>query len=217
MKPVSLIETMSLQKNLGGFGLLSNKSFIIIHLQVEGFRIIFTNLHFPAGNHNREKRMASLNLLLSQLTLVSHFRNFDFGFLLGDFNFRTNIDASILKKIIDDDVFDYELIKKHDEFTQFLNNSERNDVVFIDQENVLKNFKKLKEAEITFPPSYKYERKANVYRLSDKHVPSYTDRIFSLINNKHIWIEQKSYTSCFYLHGSDHKPIYAQYEIRIAN
>ena len=205
------------KKKLGGFGFLANKCFVLAVLEIEGFRILFTNLHLPAGNQNREKRLLALHYLLNQLDSVPGLVNLDFGFILGDFNFRTNIDPAELEEILEEDVFDFRRLRKFDEFYQFLNGSERNDVFFMDQENVIKSFKRLIEGEICFPPSYKYELKVNVYRLSEKHIPSYTDRVFSVINNRHVWIEQVSYSSCFHLHGSDHKPIYAQYEVRIGN
>lgn len=204
-------------KKLGGFGFLANKSFIIVVLEIERSRILFTNLHLPAGNQNREKRLLSLQYLLNQLEVVPGLSNYHFGFLLGDFNFRTNIDPEELEEILEEEVFDFQRLKKFDEFSQFMKGGKRNDVYFADQENALKSFGKLVEGEIKFPPSYKYERNMNVYRLSDKHIPSYTDRIFSLVNSKKVWMEQVNYSSCFHLHGSDHKPIYAQYEVRITN
>ena len=73
---------------MGTFGLLRNKGYIITGVEVEGQKMIFTNMHLPHGNHNRGKRLKALHSLLLQLETHEKFKNFDFGFVLGDFNFR---------------------------------------------------------------------------------------------------------------------------------
>ena len=66
------------------------------------------------------------------------------------------------------------------------------------------------EADITFPPTYKYTKGTNFYNLS-KRVPSWTDRI--------LFKKSKKITSLYYdrvcINFSDHKPIVGLFEIDI--
>ena len=92
-------------------------------------------------------------------------------------------------------------------FNEFLANEE------------LKNFEKtelvqfnIEEAEIKFPPTYKYKKNTNSYNIS-KRVPSWTDRILYK-NNENI-------KSILYdridMDLSDHKPIVGFFEINKFN
>ncbi len=85
---------------------------------------------------------------------------------------------------------------------------------FLEDEE-LKTFKEkelymynIDEAEITFPPTYKFVKGTNFYNLS-KRVPSWTDRI--------LYKKGKNITPIFYdrifINFSDHKPIVGLYEI----
>ena len=66
------------------------------------------------------------------------------------------------------------------------------------------------EADITFPPTYKYTKGTNFYNLS-KRVPSWTDRI--------LFKKGEKITSIYYdrvcINFSDHKPIVGLFEINI--
>lgn len=77
------------------------------------------------------------------------------------------------------------------------------------KENELYSYN-LNEAEITFPPTYKYVKGTNFYNL-EKRVPSWTDRI--LYSN----VEQITpiYYDRININFSDHKPIVGLYEINI--
>ena len=66
------------------------------------------------------------------------------------------------------------------------------------------------EAEITFPPTYKYIKGTNFYNLS-KRVPSWTDRILY----KNVKQITPIYYDRIYINFSDHKPIVGLFEINI--
>ena len=77
------------------------------------------------------------------------------------------------------------------------------------KENELYSYN-LNEAEITFPPTYKYVKGTNFYNL-EKRVPSWTDRI--------LYSNVDQITPIYYdrinINFSDHKPIVGLYEINI--
>lgn len=205
------------KKGIGAFGLLKNKGYIIAGLEVEGQKIIFTNMHLPHGFQNKTKRLKALNSLVTQIETNEQFKNFDVGFVLGDFNFRCHIDKEVLQRILRNVKFDFDKLKPFDEYYRFTEKENMPPGTTKRIQSDYFNLKKLKEQPITFPPTYKYEAKSNIYRISYKHTPSYTDRIFHMKSNKNILIEPVCYSSCFDLYGSDHKPVYAQYQIRLSN
>lgn len=202
---------------MGMFGLMKNKGYIITGLEIEGQRMIFTNMHLPHGNHNRGRRLSALHSLIVHLETHEKFKNFDFGFVLGDFNFRCHIDKESLFNILKNVKFDFDQLRPFDEYYRFIADENQQAMALLDCDDVYNRLKKLKEQAINFPPTYKYEHKSNMYKLSYMHTPSYTDRIFYLKGNKDTSIEALGYSSCFDLYGSDHKPVYAQYQIRLSN
>jgi len=202
---------------MGTFGMMKNKGYIIAGLEVENQSIIFTNMHLPHGNSNKTRRLKALNSLLTQIETHERFKSFDVGFVLGDFNFRCHIDKEVLHRILKNVKFDFNKLKPFDEYYERADKENLPVIKHKKMESVDEKLRKLKEQAITFPPTYKYEMKANTYRISYKHTPSYTDRIFHMKSNKDVLIEPICYSSCFDLYGSDHKPVYAQYQIRLPN
>jgi len=69
------------------------------------------------------------------------------------------------------------------------------------------------EAPIAFPPTYKFDNRSDVYDTSKKQrVPSWTDRILWKRDN---CTKPLSYTSVPELQCSDHKPVFAQFEVLV--
>jgi len=70
------------------------------------------------------------------------------------------------------------------------------------------------EAEIDFPPTYKFDADTDRYDTSKKkRIPSYTDRILWKRCDKHT--RNLSYGSVPSLKCSDHRPIFGQFEILV--
>lgn len=199
------------------FGYMKNKGYIIASLEIERQKMIFTNMHLPHGNYNKNKRLAALSSLISKIETHDRFKDFDVGFVLGDFNFRCHIDKEVLQRILKNVKFDFEKLKPFDEYYKATDKENLPPLTPHRSEIMHDRLTRLKEQAITFPPTYKYELKANMYRISYKHTPSYTDRIFHIKSSKNISVEPICYSSCFDLYGSDHKPVYAQYQIRLSN
>jgi hypothetical protein len=81
-----------------------------------------------------------------------------------------------------------------------------------------KCFSSFKEGEIKFPPTYKFSINTNSYDTSRDRLPSWCDRIlFKLTeeNGKIIECESIEYNHIEELNLSDHKPVYACFDIKV--
>ena len=87
--------------------------------------------------------------------------------------------------------------------------------IFQKQEKFMKSdfFEKFQEMEIFFPPTYKLLKKKNIFQISEKRLPSYTDRILFIVEDEEIEFLPINYASSFVTMGSDHKPVFSQFEI----
>ncbi|CAJ1399297.1 unnamed protein product [Effrenium voratum] len=69
------------------------------------------------------------------------------------------------------------------------------------------------EAQINFAPTYKFDKHSEVYDSSKKQrVPSWTDRI---LWKKDVHVKPMAYNSVPGLQCSDHRPVFAQFEVDI--
>ncbi|CAJ0955323.1 unnamed protein product, partial [Mesorhabditis belari] len=75
-------------------------------------------------------------------------------------------------------------------------------------------FAGFEEAEITFPPSYKFQSLRCEY--DKKRQPSYTDRVLYFSSNKRL-IEAFEYNCLDFLTESDHRPVYCSLRILALN
>lgn len=67
------------------------------------------------------------------------------------------------------------------------------------------------EGEINFPPTYKYDKRSQIYDSSKKQrVPSWCDRILWKRNPK---VFLQYFDSIQSIDFSDHRPVFAQFEI----
>ena len=95
-------------------------------------------------------------------------------------------------------------------FTEnFMNDFSENEELKKFEKNDLNQFGII-EAEIKFPPTYKFKKNTNSYNIS-KRVPSWTDRIL-FKNNE--YIKPLEYDKID-INLSDHKPIFGLFEIKI--
>lgn len=78
-----------------------------------------------------------------------------------------------------------------------------------------KTFPFFDEMEITFKPTYKFDKGTDYYDSSEKkRIPSWTDRILARIRNKQI-LTPISYNSIPEYRFSDHKPVYGIFEVHL--
>jgi hypothetical protein len=71
------------------------------------------------------------------------------------------------------------------------------------------------EGELTFGPTYRWERKENVVSNKKNQSPSWTDRILWRSLPDVSELKQESYSSATEVFGSDHRPIFSLFKMRI--
>jgi hypothetical protein len=70
------------------------------------------------------------------------------------------------------------------------------------------------EGKIQFPPTYKFFAGTSIYYLCNQRLPGYPDRIFYILKkNGAVSVRNLDYKSCFDIEISDHKPVYAAFEL----
>lgn len=123
---------------------------------------------------------------------------FDRVFWFGDLNYRINGTRRMVDLLL--------LHNKHD-VLRF------NDQLQIEMAkgNVFSHFQ---EGPLHFRPTYKFDKHSNVYDSSSKQrIPSWTDRILFLSNEKAADIEILSYRSQMTFQTSDHRPVGATFQV----
>jgi len=136
---------------------------------------------------------------------------YDICFWLGDFNYRINLTLNEIRGFLFTQRKIYEnipLLLNYDQMKQE-----------IEKGNLFIN--KFKEGTITFPPTYKLIVGTDDYVLEEggDRIPGWTDRILYLITNSRFKskfndiIEIKEYNSIMKIYSSDHKPVYAIFEL----
>ena len=116
--------------------------------------------------------------------------------IFGDLNFRLEVDNEQCRQMIKDGK-----LKELQEYDQFLVTKKTNP-----------NFSSLEEGPLSFNPTYKFNINTNEYDTSKKYrVPAWCDRI---LWKSHENLKLKCYNSVDYTY-SDHKPVYAIFNIKI--
>jgi hypothetical protein len=117
--------------------------------------------------------------------------------VVGDMNYRIDDLGydKVLKCISQNDI---QLLLKNDQ----LNKQRKKKIVF-------GNFE---EGEITFLPSYKFDKDTDIYDTSEKRrVPSFCDRVLYMSKN----LEILNYNSFIEYKSSDHKPVSALFNAKL--
>ena len=193
----------------GLFGTLGNKGYLTLNLKLfKSIDISFAVAHLEAGQNSNDQRIYTLKQILN--TKIGDkgddsinndgkkFKNSDFWIILGDLNFRN--ETSFEKC--------FEMIQRKEyiklmEFDQ-LYLSRLKDGGLVD----------INEAQINFPPTYKYISSSNNYinDIENLRTPSWTDRILFCHKNN---IRNLNYSSIPTVMYSDHRPVQASFEIDI--
>ena len=198
---IKIVDTNVIKTGL--FGTLGNKGYITLSIKYNNkIFISFAISHFEAGTNSNEERIDTLKQILNTKNEYNgeRFRKADFYFVLGDLNFR--IDTSFEEAI---NLISYKDYKKLIKYDQFYSSWKRDGDLSI-----------IREGEINFPPTYKYEQGTNnfVGDSENTRIPSWTDRI--LFSNKKN-IRNLNYSYIPSLMYSDHRPVQAAFEIDIDN
>jgi hypothetical protein len=196
-----------------GRGGLANKGGIVTELLVNGStRLSFLTAHLEAheGASKYATRCSSLTNILAgtsetsadDVSLTSHF-----SFVLGDLNFRTELEGStdmseenhkaIVRELVANN--DWHALNKSDELRRALR-----------KKDCLVGFKTL---FCNFPPTFKVERKVG-YSYIEKRRPSYTDRVLWKAGHElEKCVRPLIYEPIDSFASSDHKPIRAAFAV----
>jgi hypothetical protein len=200
----------------GLFGIWGNKGAVCTKLEfggdaaigLKGTELNFINCHLTAGESeiDLQRRKWELQEIgnkakISGLSKGEVIVDQSITFLLGDMNYRVELDPDLVQSFSDTN--EIETILAHDQLQQKSNLLSSN--LFTEQ-------------EITFLPTYKYTigtEKFDFTPLSNgtkARTPSYTDRILFTANERLTPVAYKSiqdYTL------SDHKPVYADFTLDV--
>lgn len=172
---------------------VGNKGSISFAVSFRDHLLSFCNCHLSAGNEEKHNRARSEDLqqIISQLEKVKANSAFSYSFLFGDMNFKLKgLSKSQLRDVLQNRAV-FSGIRQTDEW------------VSLSQNNYLLGM--WKEAEIFFPPTYKFKRKTLQYKIKEGKSPAWTDRIFLKKENAQLDIIE--YASLL-IPVSDHMPVY---------
>lgn len=187
----------------GVFNALGNKGGVAVSLQLNEDNLCFVNSHLAAHMGNVAERNEDYKAIEEGMRFEEDARPFrtindhDQIFWLGDLNYRVNEPTGQRQEqMSDDQIFDLRLERDQ------LRLEMRND----------RCFKGYREGDIMFEPTYKYDVGTDTYDSSEKQrAPAYCDRV--------LWkgerIEQMTYNSVMEVRQSDHKPVYAIFNVKI--
>ncbi|GAV29654.1 hypothetical protein PMKS-003155 [Pichia membranifaciens] len=193
---VTDVEGKSKKTGLGG--MTANKGTVAIRINFCSTSFCFVNSHLSAGLTYTDERnndfISSWNgIRFSRNRYIKHHDNIIW---LGDLNYRITfpndkaralIERSDLTTLLSRDQLSYQMMR-------------------------IQEFKFFKESEITFPPTYKYDKFSDDYDSSEKQrVPAWTDRI--LYRGK--LLDSLVYYNASSIKFSDHRPVYNIFRSRV--
>lgn len=186
---------------------IGNKGSTQVAFRLGNTRLLFMNAHLAAHQGQMEERTRSMQRILESSPIRKRkdmsgvHREYDRVFFMGDLNMRLNEKRETVDAWIKAERFDECL--KTDDLLPLLKGDSGHAGLWPD----------FQEAKITFPPTYKFDKKSDVYDSSKKQrVPSWTDRI---LWKKDVAIKSLSYDWVPSLKCSDHRPVFAQFEVKV--
>ena len=191
-------------KKTGAMGHLGNKGSVLYRFDLFDKSFAFSSGHFAAGQTALKNRVEELGDILnsniianpSKVTFKGKLSDHEYWFILGDLNFRIDLDNEQVRNLIKSK--EYEKLASYDQ----LNKLKIED----------SNFYSIDEGKISFPPTYKYNIGSSEYETKKNRVPSWCDRIVFKRNKS---ILQLDYDSIQKISFSDHKPIYSHFLVSV--
>ncbi|ELU13654.1 hypothetical protein CAPTEDRAFT_98393, partial [Capitella teleta] len=205
---VSNIESEFARTGFGG--LWGNKGGVSVRMAVSGVNICFVNCHLAAHLPNVSDRIADYDDIIDTHKFrdeeVDCIMDHDYVFWMGDLNFRLDEISrdEVVKRVQNNDLeslYQYDQLKK----------AMAEEVILVD----------FQEGPLTFPPSYKFDKKTNVYDTSSKkRKPGWCDRILWMVHpdtfeDVPLSVRQVAYSSIPEYTDSDHKPVIAEFVIQV--
>jgi synaptojanin len=191
------IETDALRLGFGGK--MGNKGAVVGRFTLEDTNLCIISCHLASGTSQSELRKSQIRDIQAdifvkektdrrQMQIFEH----DYKFVCGDLNFRIDLPGALVRQMVSENKIS-ELLE-HDQLTQTLS------------QGTMPGYK---EPGITFKPTYKFDKKTDVYDTSKKlRPPAWCDRV--LYNGD---LEIVSYSSVD-LRISDHRPVFGEFLIK---
>lgn len=201
MNSVTEVEGTSKKTALGG--ITGNKGGVAVGFKYANTRFMFINSHLAAGINSVEDRHNDYKLLSNGLRLSGNRRMKDADVVIwvGDLNYRVDLPNETVRRMMDQRPR-AELIERLQQHDQLIRQMERGET-----------FPYFNEQKISFMPTYKFDAGTSHYDTSEKQrTPSWTDRI--LLKGQRV--RQRCYDSVPQITFSDHRPVYAIYDVTVA-
>ncbi|XP_054829565.1 phosphatidylinositol 3,4,5-trisphosphate 5-phosphatase 2 [Eublepharis macularius] len=210
---ISHVSTSSVKTGIANT--LGNKGAVGVSFMFNGTSFGFVNCHLTSGNEKTARRNQNYLDILRLLSLGDkQLSSFDISlrfthlFWFGDLNYRLDMDIQ--------------------EILNYINRKEFEPLLKVDQLNLEKEkhkiFLRFSEEEITFPPTYRYERGSRDTYVWHKqkptgvrtNVPSWCDRILWK-SHPETHINCNSYGCTDDIVSSDHSPVFAAFEVGVTS
>ncbi|XP_019878448.1 phosphatidylinositol 4,5-bisphosphate 5-phosphatase A isoform X2 [Aethina tumida] len=207
---LNIREVESEYTRTGLSGMWGNKGAVSIRLNISGCSLCFVNSHLSAHDGELDSRIDDYNKIIKDqdfhIPETSKILFHDYVFWMGDLNFRLMEEYDQMPEEIDRTIKKKELKKlfEHDQLRHVMKEQ--------------KAFSELTEKEPDFPPTFKYE--VGTHRYDYKRRPAWCDRILYRVNAKNyenitLNVDQLSYKSHPSYCLSDHKPVSAEFLIKV--
>ncbi|KAH3676140.1 hypothetical protein WICMUC_002162 [Wickerhamomyces mucosus] len=187
-------------KKTGFGGISANKGGAAISLSFSSTNFCFIVSHLAAGLENNAQRLVDFKTIYKSIrfkgdkTILAH----EISIWMGDFNSRIDRTNDQVREAIFEKNLSYLL-----EEDQLSKDMDQN-----------KSFQFFIEKDITFPPTYKFDKGTDNYDTSEKfRIPAWTDRILAHGKSNHL--KQLSYDSVPEIKFSDHRPVYATFKAMV--
>ncbi|KIW17791.1 hypothetical protein PV08_04986 [Exophiala spinifera] len=207
-------------KKTGMSGIAGNKGAVAIRMDIESTSVCFVTAHLAAGFANYEERNRDYQTITSGLRFQRNRSIEDHEVVVwaGDFNYRIGLGYEKVKALVNEAIIGNEKVRE-----EALGKLYENDQLNI-QMVVGNCFNFYREGRVRFLPTYKYDIGKDDFDSSDKQrIPAWTDRILWKVNHKGAQggeilgtqMRQLEYDSVMKLKFSDHRPVYAVFEMGI--
>lgn len=194
----------------GFSGMWGNKGAVSIRLSIYGCSLCFVNAHLSAHDENLKDRCEDYNNIIKDQEFhvqeTSKILFHDYVFWMGDLNFRLMEDYDKSPEEIEHQIIKKEIrqLFAHDQLRYVMRKGEA--------------FSELTEQDPEFPPTFKFDVGTNKYDY--KRRPAWCDRILYRVNSNNyenvtLKVDQLSYKSHRNYVLSDHKPVTAEFIIKI--
>lgn len=205
------------QVKTGLGGLHGNKGALVTRLMVDDTSLCLINCHLAAGHSQMAARNADLNSIFRAAafkhvtaplgtfgvagSVGDAILDHEHCILFGDLNYRLNLTRDVAEDACREGAFKA-LVESHDQLRHQLS------------QNLFHPLATFVEADVSFAPTYKYDRGVDRFDSSEKQrVPAYCDRI--LLRSLDPLARIGDYGAHGEMRISDHRPISATISLRV--